>query len=393
MLPDGRFGVVCYFRDISAQVHAREALREADRRKDEFLATLSHELRNPLAPLRNALQVLRVAERETSAATPIHEMMERQVNHLVRLVDDLLEMSRISRGTLELRKERLDVAAIIENALETSDPLIGAAGHRVTVIVPPERVWIDGDPVRLAQVFSNLLNNAAKYTAPGGEITVTVRTQDRTVLIRVRDTGVGIGPEALPRVFDLFHRGDHMGQGTGLGIGLTIARRIAELHGGTITAHSAGPGSGSEFTVELPIAATHGETAPAERRGSSRASLPQRVLIVDDNRDAAESLGLLLGMLGADVRVARDGPEALEIVKGYDPAVVLLDIGMPGMDGFEVARRIRAGSASRRPSIVALTGWGQPEDRRRTKEAGFDHHLVKPADMVALQGILSTIQP
>ena len=397
-LPDGRYGVVCYFRDISVQVLARkaleesrEALREADRRKDEFIATLSHELRNPLAPLRNALQVLRVSDHGTGAAAPIHEMMERQVNHMVRLVDDLLEMSRISRGSLELRPERVDVASIVENALETSEPLIRAAGHRVNVTLPDQPVWVEGDPVRLAQILSNLLNNAAKYTERGGEISVSVQTRDGAVRIAVRDTGIGIRHEELTRVFDLFHRGDRAGHGTGLGVGLTLARRLVEMHGGSITAHSAGPGTGSEFTVQLPLAGAQAATAQAERRGGA-IPVPQRVLIVDDNRDAADSLGLLLGMLGADVRVARDGAEALEALQGYDPAVVLLDIGMPGMDGFEVARRIRARSTTRRPAIVALTGWGQPEDRRRTKEAGFDHHLVKPADLVALQGILSSAQ-
>jgi PAS domain S-box-containing protein len=396
-LPDGRYGVVCYFRDISAQVMARqaieesrEALREADRRKDEFIATLSHELRNPLAPLRNALQVLRVSNKDDGPMAPIHQMMERQVNHLVRLVDDMLEMSRVSKGALELHAERIDVADAVRNALEMSDGFIKAAEHRVHVRLSDQPLVVLADPVRLAQVLGNLLNNAAKYTRPGGDIWVTTRRVQNTVLISVRDNGIGITRDALSRVFDLFQRGDRLAEGGGLGVGLTLARRLVEMHGGTISGHSEGPDKGSEFTVRLPLITSHAPASAGDRHHSTSVA-PQRVLIVDDNRDAADSLSALLGLLGADVRVARDGPDALEAVKLFDPSVVLLDIGMPGMNGYEVARRIRGDTppAARRPTIVALTGWGQPDDLRRAKEAGFDHHLIKPADIVALQGILN----
>jgi signal transduction histidine kinase len=263
-LPDGRKGVVCYFRDISAQVRARkvieesrEALRESDRRKDEFLATLSHELRNPLAPLRHALDVLRMSGLRDPIATPLHEMMSRQVTQLSRLVDDLLETSRISRGTLELRKQPVDVATIIRNALETIEPVIRAAGHQLTVSLPDAPLWVDGDPLRLAQVVVNLLDNAAKYTNRGGQIAVLARPDRAGVLLAVRDNGTGIAPEALAHVFEMFHRGDrHSGRG-GLGVGLTLARRLVELHGGVIEAHSDGPGRGSEFTVRLPVTPQH----------------------------------------------------------------------------------------------------------------------------------------
>jgi CheY-like chemotaxis protein len=393
-LPDGRHGVVCYFRDVSAQVNARlaleesrEALQEADRRKDEFLATLSHELRNPLAPLRNALQVMRIAGHGPSELVPVRQMMERQVNHLVRLVDDLLEMSRISRGMLELRTERVDLNQIATDALEVNEPHIKSRDHEVHVALAPSPMWVRGDPVRLTQVLGNLLNNATKYTPPGGQIWVTLERSGSDALIAVRDNGAGISAQALPRVFDLFHRGDRLGDETGLGIGLTLVQTLAQMHGGSVTAHSAGPGKGSTFTVRVPLA-TGSEPAVLTDRRVSRRLAAQRVLIVDDNRDGADSLHALLSLLGAEVQVARDGPQALAAVTTYQPAVVLLDIGMPGMNGYEVAQRIRADATITQPTIVALTGWGQPEDRRRAQEAGFDHHLIKPADLIALQRIL-----
>jgi CheY-like chemotaxis protein/two-component sensor histidine kinase len=319
-------------------------------------------------------------------------MMERQVNHLIRLVDDLLEITRISRGALELHPERVEVASIVHHAIETSDPLIRAAGHRLALSLPRESLWLEGDPVRLTQILANLLNNAAKYTDAGGEIEVAARRDGDSVEISVRDNGVGIESEALPRLFQMFYRGGgrHAGHG-GLGVGLALSRRLAEMHGGNIEARSEGPGRGSEFIVRLPAAAP----LKARERGPGAAEperpLRQRVLIVDDNRDAAESLSRVLQMLGADVRVAHDGPEALEAFRSYQPAVVLLDIGMLGMDGYEVARRLRADFPDRRVALVAMTGWGQEEDRRRAREAGFDHHLTKPADMTALQTLLVSL--
>jgi PAS domain S-box-containing protein len=372
-----------------------EQLREADRAKDEFLATLSHELRNPLAPLRNSLHLLRSAgggKHSDASFGPIHEMMERQVNHLVRLVDDLLEMSRISRGAFALRKERVAVAAIARNAVETSDPLIQAAGHKLSVSLPEEAMWVEGDPVRLAQIVANLLNNAAKYTDPGGSLALEVCRDGAFASISVRDNGCGIAPESMPRMFEMFSRGDRAsgrGQG-GLGIGLALSRRLAEMHAGTLEGRSAGAGRGSEFTLRLPLTAPQAAGAVAE--AAAQEALPQkRILVVDDNRDAAESLGMVLKFLGADVRVARDGPEALEEFHAYDPAVVLLDIGMPGMDGYEVARRMRKNFPGRRPAIVALTGWGQEKDRLHAREAGFDHHLIKPAEIGALQALLASL--
>jgi PAS domain S-box-containing protein len=394
-LADGRYGVVCYFRDISVHVQARkaleasrEALREADRRKDEFLATLCHELRNPLAPLRNALQVLRMTQPDDSGTVSLRKMMERQVNHLIRLVDDLLEMSRISRGTLELRTERVDVNVIASNAIETNEPQIMARGHLVNMSLAPQEAWVQGDPVRLTQAIGNLINNAAKYTEPGGQIWVTVRQVGVDVLVSVRDNGAGIGADALPRIFDLFHRGDRLGDGTGLGIGLTLVRNLIEMHGGTVSGQSEGAGRGSEFTIRLPQAASPSLAAMGERRGSRRLP-PRRILVVDDNKDGADSLQTLLTMLGAQVEVAHDGPSALQQVAALQPALLLLDIGLPGMTGYEVARRIRSDKGIAQPVIVALTGWGQPEVRRQAQEAGFDHHLIKPIDLSALQEILN----
>jgi PAS domain S-box-containing protein len=383
--------VAIVFNDITARKAAESDLREAARRKDEFIATLSHELRNPLAPLRHALDALRLSGAGEGAPAPTLEIMERQVNHLARLVDDLLEMSRITRGAFELRRERLPVSAVVANAVETSEPSIRAARHRLTVSLPGEPIWVDGDAVRLAQILANLLDNAAKYTSPGGEITLSARRAGDAVELSVSDNGEGISAEALPRLFEMFSRGDRTGGQGGLGIGLALARHLAQMHGGTLEARSDGPGRGAQFILRLPAA----QAGPARLRGarSREASLPpQRVLVVDDNRDAAESLGAVLGLLGAEVRLAHAGEEAIEAMDAYHPSVVLLDLGMPGMDGYEVARRLRVRQNGRRVSIVALTGWGQDEDRRRTREAGFDHHLVKPADIEQLQSLLASLQ-
>jgi signal transduction histidine kinase len=365
---------------------AEAALLESDRRKDEFIATLSHELRNPLAPLQNALQLLRMKRSSDPQLAEVQEMMERQVKHLVRLVDDLLEMSRITRGALELRRERVELAVVVRNAIETSEPLMRGAGHRLEVALPPGPVWLDGDPVRLAQILGNLLNNAARYTPKDGAISLRAQAHDRQVSVAVRDNGIGFAPAEAARLFEMFSRGR---ASSGLGIGLALSRRLAQMHGGSLEAASAGPGQGAEFTLRLPLAA-----APAERAsgGSRPADMARkRILIVDDNRDAADSLRLILEALGAEVRVARDGREALEAFGAHDPAIVLLDIGMPGMDGYEVARAMRLQYPERRAAIVALTGWGQEEDRRRGRAAGFDYHLVKPADLPALEALVASI--
>jgi CheY-like chemotaxis protein len=317
-------------------------------------------------------------------------MMERQVNHMVRLVDDLLEVSRITRGKIELRLEQVDLAAVVRAAVETSRPLVDAGGHELRIVLPGDPVMLRADPVRLAQVIGNLLNNAAKYTPRGGHIRLEMRRCDGEVELEVCDDGVGIPRDMLAQVFDLFTQVDHTrasAQG-GLGIGLTLVRRIVELHGGRVEATSPGQGHGSTFRVRLPVSDGPGAvSAPGDgvvsRTGSSR-----RVLIVDDNVDAAESLGLLLRFLGADVQVTHDGPSALALLESFRPELVLLDIGMPGMDGYQVAARIRALPSQQETVLIALTGWGQSEDRERSRDAGFDDHFVKPIDISTLQSLL-----
>jgi PAS domain S-box-containing protein len=391
-LPGGRHGVVCYFRDISKAVMAREALREADSRKDEFLATLSHELRNPLAPLRNSLEVVKQGGPKGTHTGTALAIMERQLSHLVRLVDDLMEVSRITRGSVELRREavRLDVA--LRNAIEASESLIRAGGHRLSVSLPQETLMLDADPVRLAQIFGNLLNNAARYSDTGGSIIIDARREASEAVISVSDAGEGIEAEQLQNMFKIFVRGSRSARRnqSGLGIGLALVRQLAEMHGGRVQAESEGPGKGSRFTVHLPLSGPQA-VAPAGKKQPEAAALPVKILIVDDNRDAAGSLAMLLTQLGAEVGVAHDGPGALAAFEQSRPRVVLLDIGMPGMDGYEVARRMRSLSPAPGVSLVALTGWGQEDDRRRVREAGFDHHLVKPADLGALQLLIASV--
>jgi PAS domain S-box-containing protein len=376
-----------------------EALKDADRRKDEFLATLAHELRNPLAPIRNSLYLLKSGAAPEPARHQAREMMERQVHHLVRLVDDLLDVSRVMRGKVDLREERVDVAAAAARAVETAQPLIDARRHTLTVDVPAAPVWVEADPVRLAQVVGNLLTNAAKYTDVGGRITLAVEQAGGEAVVRVRDTGIGIAPDMLPRVFDLFVQADTTADRShgGLGIGLTLVKRLVELHGGSVAAHSAGPARGSEFVVRLPLLAAGDRRLPIDD-GRSEVGNPQsavgnrrRVLVVDDHADAADSLAMMLRAEGHDVRVARNGPDALAAVRASPPEVMLLDLGMPGMDGFEVARQVR-NDGGQGVLLVALTGWGQEEDRRRTRAAGFDHHLVKPADPAELRTLLARVR-
>lgn len=392
---DGRFkGYRGTGTNITERKKDEEALRDADQRKDEFIATLSHELRNPLAPLRNGLELLRM-QGANGAQAPILEMMERQLNQLVRLVDDLLEISRVSRGAFELRNERVELAAVVTNALETSDPLIKGARHELCVSLPEKPLWIEGDPVRLAQIVANLLNNAAKYTAPGGRIEVSAEEKDGWAKVSVADNGDGIAADLLPGLFEIFSGGrkpSGRDVGGGLGVGMAISRRLAEMHGGTLSVTSEGPGKGSKFALRLPLAADAGAAKTRTEPVSAAALLQQRILVVDDNHDAAESMRIILSSLGADVQVANDGPQALDAFETYHPAVVILDIGMPGMDGYEVARIIRAKHPDRHAAIIALTGWGREEDRRKSRESGFDHHLVKPADIGALRALLSTLQ-
>ncbi|HEU5182006.1 MAG TPA: ATP-binding protein, partial [Candidatus Polarisedimenticolia bacterium] len=383
-------------QDVTDMKQAQEALQEADRRKDEFLATLAHELRNPLAPIHNALQILRLPGAEGAGAERIYEMMSRQVSHMVRLVDDLMEVSRITRGKIEIRKEPVDLAAVVRTAVETSRPLIDAARHRLTIDLPPEPLVLEADLVRLAQVLTNLLNNAAKYTENEGRILLAARREGGQVVIAVRDNGRGIPAAMLPRVFDLFTQVEQRysrSQG-GLGIGLTLARSLVGLHGGTVEARSEGPGQGSEFIVRLPLAVKQIGSGGIEQRPLLPAAVAaHRILVVDDNRDAADSLGVLLESLGANVQTAHDGSSALAAVGTFQPSVVLLDIGMPGMDGFEVARRARQQQGGEGVTLIALSGWGQEEEQRRSREAGIDYHLIKPVDLAALEQLLASLPP
>jgi PAS domain S-box-containing protein len=392
-LRDARGQIVYWFgtcTDIEDFKWLEAALREADRRKDEFLAVLAHELRNPLAPLRNGLQVLRLSA-DPAAQEETREMMDRQLAQMVRLIDDLLDVSRISRNKLELRKARLPLAAVVENAVETARPLLDAKGHSLAVTLPPEPVYLDADLTRLAQVFWNLLHNAAKYTDPGGRIELTAGREGGAVVVTVRDTGVGIPAPALPGLFTLFSQVDHSLERAegGLGIGLALVKGLVEMHGGTVAARSAGPGQGSEFVVRLPVAEGPGAAAGPPAGGPAPPSARRRVLIVDDNRDGAASLGRMLSLLGHDTRTAHDGLEALELAEAFRPDVLLLDIGLPKLNGYDVCRRLRDRPWGRAALIVAVTGYGQEDDRRRAREAGFDQHLVKPVRFAALQGLLA----
>jgi PAS domain S-box-containing protein len=383
---------IAVIQDIAERKRAEESLREADRRKTEFLAMLAHELRNPLAPVRNALCLLKLPGATEADKHEATGMMERQVEHLVRLVDDLLDVSRIMRDKIVLKRERVDLAAVLARAVEVSRPALDAQGHDLSVCVPTRSIRLEVDSIRLAQVFSNLLNNAAKYTERAGRIWLTAGREDGQAVVRVRDTGVGIAPDLLPHVFELFVQGERSlarSQG-GLGIGLTLVKRLTEMHGGTVTAHSQGAGAGSEFLVRLPISPespNEGDGKPV--CGPTAAGGSRRILVVDDNVDAARSLALLLRLWGHTVRTAYDGPSALAAAAADPPEVVLLDIGMPGMDGYEVARRLRAQAELRSALLVAVTGYGQDEDRRRAFAAGFDRHLTKPLDPDALQALLA----
>jgi PAS domain S-box-containing protein len=378
--------------DITGRKQAEEALREADRRKDEFLATLAHELRNPLAPIRNGLEVLRRSAGQGETAVRVEGMMERQVDHLVRLVDDLLEVSRISRGKIALVKTRVELATVLKHAVEMTRELIEKNKLELSVAIPDEPLPLEADSVRLTQVFANLLNNAAKYTDPGGRTEIAAKCEAGQAIVSVSDTGVGIAKDMLPRVFDLFvqvrDKSDRS-QG-GLGIGLALVRSLVELHGGTVEAHSEGEGRGSRFIVRLPSLATAETNAQASMKPTNHAQprAPRRVLIVDDSPDVADSLALLLKIFGAEVRVAHSGAEGLAACADFTPELVFLDIGMPVMDGFETARRMRALPAARKATLVALTGRGEEETRRRVKEAGFDRHVTKPADLDELQALL-----
>jgi PAS domain S-box-containing protein len=389
---NGKFAYTrCFTRDFTQQYHAEHALREADRRKDDFLATLAHELRNPLAPIRNGLEVLRLQSRDAELFEQARSVMERQVQQMTRLVDDLLDVSRITRDKIELRRQRVELAAIVKSAVETSQPLIHSAGHQLIVTLPETPIFLDVDPARMAQVFSNLLNNSAKFTDLGGRIEIEAALDGSEAVVAVRDNGVGISCEALAYVFDMFRQSDcslERAQG-GLGIGLTLVRRLVELHGGAIYAQSQGPGKGSEFIVRLPVAAPGAPQMTKTLTPSKHLVEKQRILVVDDNKDAGDTLSMLLRVKGNQVRTASNGLHAIEVASEFLPQVVLMDIGMPHLDGHETARRLRKLPCGRDITIIALTGWGQPDDVQRSIDAGCSAHLVKPVDIAELERLLA----
>jgi signal transduction histidine kinase len=368
-----------------------EKLREADRRKDEFLATLAHELRNPMAPISSALILLQKEKQEGRAGARSIEVIDRQLRQLVRLVDDLLDISRITYGRIELRRQRTALAPLLATAIETASPLIEAMSHRLSTDLPAEPIYVDGDPQRLTQVFGNLLSNACKYTGTAGTIGLSMRVDGGAVEISVCDNGVGIPSHRIDEVFDLFVQVDtslDRAQG-GLGIGLTLVRRLIEMHGGSVYASSAGPGQGSRFDVRLPLAAAFDENAPSPSSSPSPHDEcgSRRILVVDDNRDAADTLALSLQISGHQTRTVYDPRLALECIADFAPDIAFLDVGMPKLNGLELASMIRASPQGASIVLVALTGWGQREDRQRSRDAGFDYHLVKPADLVEIERI------
>jgi signal transduction histidine kinase/CheY-like chemotaxis protein len=386
-------------RDVTDRKSMEDELRQlaanlsdADHRKDEFLATLAHELRNPLAPIRNGLQVLKLAQNNAQATEQSRAMMERQVDQMVRLVDDLMDVSRISRGKIALRRERVPLVAVLASAVETSRPLIEQMGHELSIAPPDQPVVVDADLTRLSQVFLNLLNNAAKYSDRAGHIWLSAKRQGSDVVVSVKDSGIGIAAEQLPRIFEMFSQLDRSlerSQG-GLGIGLTLVRRLVEMHGGSVEARSEGPGRGSEFIVRLPVVEEAPAVQPAQCLETGMSSL--RILIADDNRDSANSLAMLLKIMGHHTRIAYDGQEAVSAAAQFRPDVILMDIGMPKLNGNEACRCIRELPWTRQPIIVAQTGWGQEGDRQQTQAAGFDHHLVKPVEIAALVKVLASLQ-
>jgi two-component system CheB/CheR fusion protein len=375
---------------------ANQALQEADRRKDEFLAMLAHELRNPLAPIRYGLHILRMPNADPTENAPVIELMEQQVHNLAHLVDDLLDVSRITRGKIQLQQDSVDLVAAVKRALESIRPAVDAQKLGLDLSLPQHPIYVQADSIRLEQVFFNLLSNAAKFTEPGGRIELTATLHEDRVAVRIRDTGIGIPSEVLPHIFELFvqsERGLDRARG-GLGIGLTLVKKLIEMMGGNVTAYSAGAGQGSEFVVRLPIQekVSHPHPVPASN-SPPNASPPLRILVAEDLEAVAETASRMLKLWGHTVRLIRDGPSVLPAVCDFKPDVVLLDIGLPGMDGYEVARQINQEVAmDARPMIVAVTGYGQEEDRRRSREAGCDFHLVKPIDPSELRVLLESVE-
>ncbi|CAN5807059.1 hypothetical protein BH23GEM11_BH23GEM11_01850 [soil metagenome] len=382
-------------RDVTERREMEDILRETDRNKDRFIALLAHELRNPLAPLRSGLQLMRLAGADANAVAEARGIMERQLEHLVRLVDDLLDISRLSQDKMELRRGTVRLSDVVESAVETAREAIDSAGHQLSLTLPPDPVYLDGDLTRLAQVFSNLLTNSAKYTEEGGEIRLTANAENDEVVVKVRDNGIGIPPEALPRVFDMFLQVDRPLERAsgGLGIGLALVRSLVEKHDGTVSATSEGEGRGSTFTVRLPALPSDSRASPttAEDAAGSKSARKRRVLVVDDNRDSAELMAIIFDVLGHEVHTAHDGVEAVEVAARVKPSIILMDIGMPRMNGHDATRKIRAQEQGPPAIILALTGWGQDEDRALSQAAGCDGHLVKPVRLPDLQRVLAEL--
>jgi signal transduction histidine kinase len=383
-------------RSLQAETEERRAaeaaLRDADRRKDEFLATLAHELRNPLAPMVNAVAILRRAGKDQQVAERAHAMMERQLAQMVRLVDDLLDVARITTGKLTVRRESIELAPIVRSAVETVRPLMDARKHQLTVSLPAEPIHLNADATRLGQVFSNLLNNAAKYTEDGGHIAFSAERADGWLTVRVTDDGIGIAPETLPRIFEMFAQVDQSieRKQAGLGVGLTLARRLIELHEGTIEVRSPGLGKGSTFIVRLPIAARASDHRSAGNGAAQPEGLsPLRILLVDDNADFATSLSMLLQSLGHEVRVAHDARTGLAAAREFAPHFAFLDIGLPEVNGYQLAAQLRNSPATEHTTLVAVSGWGQVKDRVRSQEAGFAMHLVKPIELEQIRTVLN----
>lgn len=377
--------------DISEIKRMEDALRQADRRKDEFLATLAHELRNPLAPILNSLEILKMPAVDADTAGQTREMMERQVHHLMRLVNDLLDVSRVMQGKINLRQEPVELAAIVARAVDIAQPLIKTQNHELHISVPTESLWLDADAVRLTQVFANLLMNSAKYSEPNGQIWLTARRDGGQAVVSVKDSGVGIAPDMLPHVFDLFVQADpasSKAQG-GLGIGLTLVKRLVEMHNGTVEAHSKGLGKGCDFVCTLALSSPdNAQITEPESDNLPQVAPAYRLLVVDDNQDAAASLAMLLRLLGNQVWIANNGLDALELAATHQPDMIFLDIGMPGMDGYEAARRLRQQAEGKDTVLAALTGWDQQAYRSRAAEVGFDHYFVKPLDPNVLESLL-----
>jgi signal transduction histidine kinase/ActR/RegA family two-component response regulator len=386
-------GVLAVNTDITERKRVEQELRDAGERKNEFLAMLAHELRNPIAPIRYMLEIMKSADNNAELMEHARSTMERQLVQMTRLIDDLLDVSRISRGKLNLRMEQVELVSVLRHVVEACRPVMG--NHKLTVALPPHGLYLNADPVRLAQVFGNLLSNAVKFTEPGGRVALTAEQQGSDAVVSVKDTGVGISHNMLPKVFEMFTQANQELERTqgGLGIGLTLVERLVEMHGGSVKAFSEGPGHGSEFVVRLPGLIEKPKPQPPEPTASEQTGAARRILVVDDNRDSAESLALLLRLSGHETHMAHDGLEAVETAATFKPDVVLLDIGLPKLNGYDVCRRIRQQPGGNGIVLIALTGWGQDEDRRKSQEAGFNGHLVKPVDHSSLTKLLTEFAP